>query len=69
MTPTQVLITSMLGGFFTVVFTALSAVIALGFHRLFSHAAAVLEERRTRREHLKTCRAIDALGTTNEPKE
>ncbi|MEV4033440.1 hypothetical protein [Streptomyces umbrinus] len=69
MTPTQVLIVSMIGGFATVVCSLLVVGLTVGLHRLFKRAAALLDVHRTRRANLDTCRAIYALGTTNEPQE
>lgn len=69
MTPTQVLIVSMIGGFATVVFTVLVVGLALGLHRLLCRASALLDAHRTRSQNLETCWAIDALGTTNESQE
>jgi hypothetical protein len=47
------------------------AFVALSFaaYQASARLHHALEERRARREDLKTCRAIEALGTTTEPSQ
>ncbi|MFE6362932.1 hypothetical protein ACFVP3_23400 [Streptomyces sp. NPDC057806] len=40
-----------------------------GLYLVFEDVLAWREARRIRRQHLTTCRSIDALGTTTHPKE
>lgn len=67
LTPRDVIAISFLGAMFAllglIVLAATAAGIYAATHRLIDH----LEVRRTRRRDLAACRAINALGTTNEP--
>ena len=50
-------------------FVALSIAAYVAITRVVIAIEAAKEQRRARRQDLTTCRAIDALGITNHPKE
>ncbi|MGV4984552.1 hypothetical protein ACVB8X_14115 [Streptomyces sp. NRAIS4] len=73
MTPRQTFVIAAIGGITGVFSLLLSVLIGVGLFvgvsRLAELAVAWRDRRRTRREDLHTCRAIDALGTTKHPKD
>jgi hypothetical protein len=69
LTPWQVLLIAVIGGFAAGLATALLRLMWRCLYRLFEDVLTWQEARRARRHHLRTCRAIEALGTTTHPKE
>jgi hypothetical protein len=69
LTTWQVLLIAVIGGCVAALATSVLRLLWRGLYRLFEDLVTLREARRTRRQHLETCRAIDALGTTNHPKE
>lgn len=69
MTPHQVFAVAAIGGLCTAIALLLVVGLAIGVYNLSVHIADLRDQRRAEREDLHTCRAIDALGTTNHPKE
>ncbi|MGW6910283.1 hypothetical protein [Streptomyces sp. NPDC054940] len=70
LTTHQILLVAVIGGCAAALATTALRLLWRGLHRLFEDLVTVREARRarrTRRQHLQTCRAIEALGTTNEP--
>ncbi|WP_262059720.1 hypothetical protein [Streptomyces sp. STR69] len=68
MTSGQTLVVAALGGLFAVIALIVFIALAVGVYMLSSRLTELREQRREERQNLKTCRAIDALGTTNHPK-
>jgi hypothetical protein len=64
-TPAQVFTVAALGGLAGVLGLALFLVLALIVFAIVSRLVEARDARRERRRDLKTCRAIDALGTAD----
>ncbi|WAZ20221.1 hypothetical protein STRCI_001322 [Streptomyces cinnabarinus] len=69
LTPWQVFLVAVIGGFAAGLANTLLRLMWRGLDRLFEDFVTWRDACRTRRDHLRTCRAINALGTTNHPKE
>lgn len=69
LTTEQLLLVAVIGGCVAGLATTLLRLLWRGLYRLFEDFLTWREARHTRRQHLATCRAIDALGTINHPKE
>lgn len=69
MTSGQILVIAAIGGLFTALALILFVALAVGIYIFSSRIAELCEQRREERQNLKTCRAIEALGTTNHSKE
>jgi hypothetical protein len=69
MTPHQTFAVAALGGFAAVFSLAVFAGLAIGLHAAFRRLLAAHEARQERRRLLATCNAINALPTTNHPKD
>lgn len=67
MTPTQVYVLGAVGGMSAIVGLILFILLSLAFFTLSSRLIEARAAHRERRRNLNTCRAIDALGTTNHP--
>jgi len=71
MTSQQTLVVAAIGGLFAAIALIVFVALAVGIYILSSRLAELREERREERREeplsLKTCRAIDALGTTDHP--
>lgn len=64
MTTDQVFIVAVIGGLTVVVGLIIAAALFTGFYLAFFRLADWRKARRARRYDLRTCRAIEALGTT-----
>lgn len=69
LTPWQVFFVAVIGGCAAALATTALRLMWRGLCRLFEDLLTWRDARRTRRHYLDTCRAIDALGTTKEPKD
>lgn len=69
LTPWQVFFVAVIGGCAAALATTALRLIWHGLRRAFEDYLTWWDARRTRRHYLETCRAIDALGTTTEPKD
>jgi len=58
-----------IGGFAALVSLIVLVAVSFAVYVAVARAIDTHEAYRERRRTLRTCRAIDALGTTNEPKE
>ncbi|MFF2094800.1 hypothetical protein [Streptomyces sp. NPDC058202] len=69
LTRTDALIIGAMGGVGCGICLAVLFLVAFGLAAAYSRLYDRLEARRARRTDLKACRAIDALGTLNHPKD
>ncbi|MEV4974418.1 hypothetical protein [Streptomyces scopuliridis] len=63
----EVLIIGAIGGTAALIMLLVLTALAVAFFLLTSHVIDRVDDRRTRRRDLATCRAIDRLGTTDNP--
>ncbi|MFJ2719419.1 hypothetical protein [Streptomyces sp. NPDC087437] len=67
MTRTDVYVVAVVGGLTVVIALLAAAILAAGVYLGYARLHEWREARRRRRRDLKTCRAIEALGTTRNP--
>lgn len=63
----EIFLIAFAGGISAVLGLLTSAALALAVYAAVARIVTASEARRERRRHLKTCRAINALGTTDHP--
>ncbi|MFI6248995.1 hypothetical protein [Streptomyces sp. NPDC051016] len=68
MTTGQIILAGATGGLVVLIGLILFAALAIGLHFAFLHLGDAYAAHTARRQDLKECRAIDALGT-NYPKD
>ncbi|MGP4085451.1 hypothetical protein [Streptomyces sp. KR55] len=69
LTTRDVLLVGAAGGLIVLLCLAAFVAVGIALHAAFSRAVTAWDAWRISREDLKTCRAIEARGTTNHPKE
>lgn len=65
----EIFIIAAVGGLAAALGLILFAALSVAVYATVARAVTAHEAYCERRRHLATCRAIDALGTTNEPQE